>query len=207
MDFLYALVKSTRTQACSPVSVNAVYIHNNRSTLTSAHGIGYLIFMEVLRLGNETLRSKAVPVEEVTDEIRALAAEMFETMEKSDGVGLAAPQIGLSIRMFVLKADDGIKRVFINPQIIETSQELCSYEEGCLSIPKYYEDVVRPERITVQAKNENGRRFTLEADGFLARVIQHEYDHLEGVLFIDRIDPAKKAKIEEKFLKKALKEA
>jgi len=163
--------------------------------------------MEVLRLGNETLRVKAVPVEEINDEIRALAVEMFDTMEKSDGVGLAAPQIGKSIRMFVLKADDGIKRVFINPQIIETSQELCSYEEGCLSVPKYYEDVVRPERITVQARNENGRRFNLEADGFLARVIQHEYDHLDGVLFIDRIDPAKKAKIEAKFLKKAQKEA
>ncbi len=178
-----------------------------RQTLTRGLLIGYFNGMEVLRLGNETLREKAVPVGEITDEIRALATEMFATMEKADGVGLAAPQIGKSIRMFVLKADDGVKRVFINPQIIETSQETCSYEEGCLSIPKYYEDVIRPERITVQARNENGRRFTLEADGFLARVIQHEYDHLEGVLFIDRIDPAKKAKIEEKFLKKAQKDA
>jgi len=178
-----------------------------RATLTRDVPIGYFMGMEVLRLGNETLRVKAVPVEEINDDIRALAAEMFETMEKSDGVGLAAPQIGKSIRMFVLKADDGIKRVFINPQIIETSQEQCSYEEGCLSVPKYYEDVIRPERVTVQARNENGRRFNLEADGFLARVIQHEYDHLDGVLFIDRIDPAKKAKIEAKFLKKAQKEA
>lgn len=147
-----------------------------------------------------------MPVEEINEEIRALVDEMFDTMVKSDGIGLAAPQIGKSIRLFVVRADDGIKRVFINPQIIATSQEMCSYEEGCLSIPKYYDDVIRPERVTVQARNENGRRFTLEADGLLARVIQHEYDHLEGILFIDRIAPEKKAKVEEKFRKKAAKE-
>jgi len=161
--------------------------------------------MNVLHLGNETLRQKAVPVEEITDEIRALVSEMFDTMEKEEGVGLAAPQVDRSIRLFVVKADDGVKRVFINPQIIATSQETCGYEEGCLSIPKFYEEVIRPERVTVQAKNENGRRFTLEADGFLARVIQHENDHLDGILFIDRIAPDKKEKIEQKFLKHAEK--
>jgi peptide deformylase len=161
--------------------------------------------MNVLHLGNETLRQKAVPVEEITDEIRALVSEMFDTMEKEEGVGLAAPQVDRSIRLFVVKADDGVKRVFINPQIIATSQETCGYEEGCLSIPKFYEEVIRPERVTVQAKNENGRRFTLEAEGFLARVIQHEYDHLDGILFIDRIAPDKKEKIEQKFLKHAEK--
>ena len=159
--------------------------------------------MTVVRLGNDILRQKALPVEEITDEIRELSREMLVTMEEADGVGLAAPQIGKSIRMFVVKADDGVERTFINPQIIATSNELVGYEEGCLSIPKNYEDVIRPEKITIQARNEKGRRFTLEADGFLARVIQHEYDHLEGVLFIDRIDPAKKAKIEQKFLDKA----
>ena len=164
--------------------------------------------MNVLHLGNETLRQKAVPVTEVTDEVRALVREMFVTMETEEGVGLAAPQIGQSIRLFVVKADDGVERTFINPQIIATSQETSVYEEGCLSIPKIYEDVVRPARITVQALNERGRRFTLEADEFLARVIQHENDHLDGILFIDRIPPAKKQKIEQKFLKtEAEKEA
>ena len=158
--------------------------------------------MEVITLGNETLRIKAAPVPEVTDEIRSLIREMFIVMEKADGVGLAAPQIDLSIRLFVLKADDGIERAFINPQIIQTSPETCSYEEGCLSVPKVWEKVIRPEKITVQALNERGRPFTLEADGLLARIIQHEYDHLDGILFIDRIDPAKKAKAEERFLKK-----
>lgn len=159
--------------------------------------------MKVVHLGDEILRQKAVPVETIDDEIRELAREMFITLQKEEGVGLAAPQIGKSIRMFVVKADDGVERVFINPQIIATSSEQVTYEEGCLSIPKLYEDVVRPERITIQAQNEKGRRFNLEADGFLARVIQHEYDHLEGILFIDRISADKKAKIEAKFLKKA----
>jgi len=162
--------------------------------------------MKVIQLGNETLRQKALPVEEINDEIRLLVREMFETMEREEGIGLAAPQVDKSIRLFVVKADDGIERTFINPQIIATSQETESYEEGCLSIPKTYEDVIRPSAITVQAKNERGRRFTLEADGLLARVIQHEYDHLEGILFIDRIKADKKEKIEQKFLKNAIQQ-
>jgi len=160
--------------------------------------------MKVIQLGNETLRRKALPVEEINDEIRLLVREMFETMVREEGIGLAAPQVDRSIRLFVVKADDGIERTFINPQIIATSQETESYEEGCLSIPKTYEDVIRPSAITVQARNERGRRFTLEADGLLARVIQHEYDHLEGILFIDRIKADKKEKIEQKFLKNAI---
>lgn len=161
--------------------------------------------MKVLQLGNDILRQKAVQIDDINDDIRALAKDMFETMTVEDGIGLAASQIGQSIRLFVVKADDGVERTFINPQIIATSQETISYEEGCLSIPKTYEDVIRPETITVQAKNERGRRFTLEASGLLARVIQHEYDHLEGILFIDRIAADKREKIEQKFLKKALK--
>ncbi len=162
--------------------------------------------MKVIQLGNETLRQKAIPVEEINDDIRSLVRDMFITMEEAEGIGLAAPQVEKGLRLFVVKSDDGIERTFINPQIIATSQETESYEEGCLSIPKTYEDVVRPSVITIQAKNEKGRRFTLEADGLLARIIQHEYDHLEGILFIDRISADKKEKIEQKFLKKNLKE-
>lgn len=159
--------------------------------------------MKVYTLGNEVLREKAVPIDTITDEIKALIPEMFKTMENQNGIGLAAPQIGKSIRLFVVKIDDEVERVFINPQIIATSTETCSYEEGCLSVPKYYESVTRPETIVVQALNEKGRRFTIEADGLLARVIQHEYDHLEGILFIDRIPQAKKDKISQKFAKQA----
>lgn len=150
-------------------------------------------------MGNPVLREKSLPVEEVNDEIRSMIAEMFDLMIEAQGVGLAAPQVGKLLRMFVIIADDEIRRVFINPQIIATSQNLVPYEEGCLSIPKVYENIMRPEKITVNALNEKGKPFTLEADGLLARIIQHEYDHLEGMVFIDRGDPDFKKKTEESF--------
>lgn len=158
--------------------------------------------LEITKLGEEVLRQKAQPVAEVNDEIRQLAEDMFETMTEADGVGLAAPQIGKSIRMFVLIADDDVRRVFINPQIIKTSEELGDYDEGCLSIPQVYETIQRPVAVTVQALNENGKAFTLEADGLLARIIQHEYDHLDGIVFIDRGDKAFAEKTTAQFKKR-----
>lgn len=146
------------------------------------------MLLDITKLGEDILRQKAEPVKEINDEIRQLANDMFETMIAADGVGLACPQIGKSLRMFVLIADDDVKRVFINPQIIKTSAEVSEYDEGCLSIPQVYETITRPVAVTVQAYNENGRPFTLDADGFLARIIQHEYDHLDGILYIDRGD-------------------
>jgi len=159
--------------------------------------------MKVCKLGDAVLRTKADPLAEVTEETQLLIQQMFKTMDEENGIGLAAPQVGVSVRIFVLKADDEIPRVFINPQIIQTSPETGLYEEGCLSIPGFYEEVVRPLKITVQAINERGRPFTLEAEGLLARVIQHENDHLDGILFIDRIDSQKKTRIETKLTKKA----
>ena len=159
--------------------------------------------MKVLTLGDELLRQKSLPVEEVTPEIKALAEEMFTTMIQEQGVGLAAPQVGILKRMFVLIADDDVRRVFINPQIISTSTEVSEYEEGCLSIPKVYEKITRPVKVTVQALNENGKPFTLEADGLLARIIQHEYDHLEGILYIDRGDKDFAEKTTAQFKKRA----
>ncbi len=153
--------------------------------------------MTVVTLGNDVLRQKCVPVENVTEEHAKLAEEMFELMDASDGVGLAAPQVGLPIRMFVLMSDDNVRRVFINPQIIATSTEICEMEEGCLSIPGLYEKIQRPAKVTVQALNEKGKPFVLEADGLLARIIQHENDHLDGILYIDRGDPLFKFKAEE----------
>jgi len=158
--------------------------------------------LKIYKLGEDVLRQVAKPVEEVTEKHKKLAEEMFETMEAANGVGLAAPQVGLSIRMFVVIADDDVRRVFINPQIISTSQELTPYEEGCLSIPEVYESIMRPKTVTVQALNEFGKPFTLEADGLLARVIQHEYDHLEGHLFIDRGDKEFAEKTAEKFARR-----
>lgn len=162
--------------------------------------------MKVRTLGDPVLREKAQPIEEINDEIRALAQKMLVVMKETDGIGLAGPQVGISQRIFVVRADDGIDRVFINPQIIETSQETCGYEEGCLSIPGYYEQVERPKQVTIQALNEKGRRVTMETQGLLARVVQHENDHLNGTMFIDRIDTKKKEKIETKFQKKTLLE-
>ena len=161
------------------------------------------MILDVVKLGEDVLRQKAQPVPEVNDEIRQLAEDMFETMIENEGVGLAAPQIGKSLRMFVLIADDDVRRVFINPQIIQTSSETSEYDEGCLSIPQVYETIVRPVRVTVQALNEKGKPFTLDADGLLARIIQHEYDHLDGILYIDRGDQDFAKKTEAQFKKRA----
>ena len=165
------------------------------------------MILDVVKLGQDILREKSEPIPEVTDEIRTLAEDMFETMIATDGVGLAGPQIGKNIRIFVAIADDDVRRVFINPQIIKTSEELSDYDEGCLSIPQVYETIRRPAKITVQAINEHGKPFTLEADGLLARIIQHEYDHLEGILFIDRGDKDFAEKTEEQFKRRAQRSA
>ena len=161
--------------------------------------------MDIVHLGEQLLREKSQSVEEVTPELLDTIEEMFKTMDAHNGVGLAAPQVGILKRFFVITADDGIRRVYINPQIIGTSQKLCEFEEGCLSIPNVYEKIIRPEKVTIQAINEKGKPFVQEADGWLARIIQHEYDHLEGILYIDRGDEDFKEKVISHFEKKALR--
>jgi len=164
--------------------------------------------MKIYKLGEEILRQKCSPVEEseINDEMRSLFAEMFKTMDEAEGVGLAAPQVGIAKRFFVVTADDGIRRVFINPQIIKTSAEMCEYDEGCLSLPGFDETIIRPKEVTVTALDENGKQFTLDADGLLARVIQHENDHLDGIVYIDRGDPEFAAKVSAQ-MKKRLERA
>ncbi|MCA1950854.1 MAG: peptide deformylase [Treponema sp.] len=151
--------------------------------------------MEIVTLGNDVLRQKALPLQDIDDTVKALAQEMIETMHRGRGIGLAGPQVGLLQRIFVVQLDGESPRVFINPTIIGTSPETSQYEEGCLSIPGMYADVTRPEKVTIQAWNERGRPFTLDAEGLLARVIQHEYDHLEGILFIDRLSAPKRNRL------------
>ncbi|MGI5058841.1 peptide deformylase [Treponema pectinovorum] len=153
--------------------------------------------MKIYKLGEDVLRKKSVPVEqsEINDDLRKFINEMFDTMDEAEGVGLAAPQVGVSKRFFVITADDDVRRVFINPQIIYTSNELCDYDEGCLSLPGFDEKITRPAKVTVSALDENGKAFTLEADGLLARCIQHENDHLDGIMYIDRGDPEFAAKV------------
>jgi peptide deformylase len=158
--------------------------------------------MEVLILENKPdsekdrlLRQKAVPVKNIDDEIGQIAENMLKIMYNGKGIGLAGPQVGVLKRIFVTHAEGDGPRVFINPSITWTSQELVNYEEGCLSLPGVYAEVKRPGKIKIQAWNEKGKAFTLELSGILARVVQHEYDHLEGVLFIDRINETKREKL------------
>jgi peptide deformylase len=158
--------------------------------------------MDILTLGNELLRQKAETIRPIDTRYRKIAEAMIEILHKGRGVGLAGPQIGLMKRIFVVYVEGDAPRVFINPSIIETSQDQVKYEEGCLSIPGLWADVIRPSRVRVQAWNEKGRPFTLDASGILARVILHEYDHLEGVLFIDRISEPKRNRILTKFEKR-----
>ncbi len=151
--------------------------------------------LEVVTIGEEVLREQAEKIESFGSELRLLAEAMIETMHVEDGIGLAAPQIGASKRMFVVHISGDEPRVFVNPEIIETSQEQTEYEEGCLSVPGVYAEVVRPEQVTVQAQTVEGKSFTLKTDGLLARVIQHEYDHLKGILFVDKLDPEKRERV------------
>jgi peptide deformylase len=155
----------------------------------------YMGKIEILTLGNELLRQKAEAVRLIGPEYHKIASDMIDAMHQGKGVGLAGPQIGLMERIFVVHVEGDIPRVFINPSIIETSPHRVKYEEGCLSVPGIWADVLRPARIRVQAWNERGRPFVLETEGILARVIQHEYDHLEGILFIDRLSKAKQEKL------------
>jgi len=151
--------------------------------------------MKILTLGNELLRQKARKIETIGPEYEKIARELIDTLHAGEGVGLAGPQVGLLERIFATHVLGDIPRIFINPSILETSQETLKCEEGCLSIPGVFTDVIRSKAIKIQAWNERGRPFTLEAEGILARVILHEYDHLDGILFIDRIPEHKRDRI------------
>jgi peptide deformylase len=161
--------------------------------------------MEILLLGNETLKQKAEPIKHIGPEYIKIAEDLLSALHRGKGIGLAGPQVGLLERIFAIHVEGDEPRIFINPSIIETSQELQKYEEGCLSIPGIYADVVRPESVKVQAWNEKGRPFTMEASGILARVILHELDHLEGILFIDRLSEQKRNRILAKMEKTAMR--
>jgi len=141
--------------------------------------------------GDPVLRRKADAVPEVTPEIRDLIEAMFATMYVEEGVGLAAPQVGRSVRVFVLDVEDEdrprVKQAFVNPVLVDRSNETDVSEEGCLSIPTLRADVKRPARAVVEALDADGKPFRMEAEGLLARAIQHEVDHLDGILFLDRL--------------------
>ncbi len=150
--------------------------------------------LSIITIGDPLLAKTSSLVPDVNADIRRLVEQMFETMG-TRGIGLAAVQVGEAIRLFITRAPRDQARVFINPDILETSLEEETFEEGCLSVPGLYTDMVRPASVRVQAWNEKGRPFTLTADGMLARVIQHELDHLNGILFVDRLEPKRRKRL------------
>lgn len=158
-------------------------------------------------LPDPLLRQQSKPVETVDSEIQRLADDMLETMYDAPGIGLAAIQIGVARRMLVidLSRDDEENKpqVFINPEILKVSDDVSTYEEGCLSIPDYYAEVERPASLTVGYVDRDGKQQAVEADGLLATCLQHEIDHLNGVLFIDHISRLKRDMVIKKFTKLA----
>lgn len=152
---------------------------------------------EIKTYGAQVLRNVSEEVSEITDEIRELLDEMVETMHEVKGVGLAAPQVGVNIRAFVIDIGDGKVRKVINPKI-EFSTETEDNEEGCLSVPGIYRNVCRPKTIKVTYLNENGEVVVEEASDLLSRAFQHENDHLDGILFVDKISPVAKRLITKK---------
>lgn len=149
---------------------------------------------EIRLLGDPVLRAEARPVAEITAETLVLIDDMLETMYAADGVGLAAPQVGVGVRVMVADSrEDGRAPVaLVNPQILERSEDTERGEEGCLSIPGVTDIVERAARVVIEGRGRDGQVRRVEADGLLARILQHEIDHLDGVLFFDRLSPLKR---------------
>lgn len=158
--------------------------------------------LNVLIYPEDHLKIVCDPVPAVTDETRKIIDDMFDTMYQEEGIGLAAPQVDILQRIITIdvEGDKQNQLVLINPEILESSGET-GIEEGCLSIPGFRALVPRKEKVTIKALDRNGEEFTLSADGLLAICIQHEIDHLNGILFVDYLSPLKRQRIKEKLLK------
>ncbi len=163
--------------------------------------------LPLILLPDPVLRQKSLPVEQVDEEVNRLVDDMLETMYDAPGIGLAAIQVAVPRRLLVIdvsKDDEpSDPRVFINPEIVSRSDESSVYEEGCLSIPDYYAEVERPASLTVRHLDREGHEKVTEADGLLATCLQHEIDHLDGVLFIDHLSKLKRDIVVRKFTKLA----
>ena len=165
----------------------------------------------IVHLPDPVLRQKSADVERVDPDLDALVSDMLETMYDAPGIGLAAIQLGIPRRLLVIdvsdKEEERRPQVFINPEIVASSDDRSAYEEGCLSIPDYYAEVERPARVTVKHLDREGKEAMTEAEGLLATCLQHEIDHLEGVLFIDHISKLKRDMVIRKFSKLAKQRA
>jgi peptide deformylase len=169
-----------------------------------------MALLRIVEVPDPLLRQKSTPVETVDDELRILIADMFETMYAAPGIGLAAIQVGIPKRVLVIDLQEPEEeggepvsdpRVFINPEIVEHSDTPVPYTEGCLSVPDQYADVDRPDRIRARWLDENGERHDEVIEGLLATCLQHEMDHLEGILFIDHLSRLKREMILKKLAK------
>jgi len=164
-----------------------------------------MAILPVLRFPDERLRTKAQPVDEVNDDIRKIVSDMFDTMYAENGVGLAATQVNIHKRIVVIDVSEGKEQsyVLINPEIIEKSPQTVINEEGCLSVPGCYAKVDRAVNVKIRAQNELGEFYELEGDELLGICIQHELDHLNGILFVDYLSPLKRKRIQTKLEKEA----
>ncbi|GAA6205525.1 peptide deformylase [Thalassotalea sp. SU-HH00458] len=164
-----------------------------------------MAILDVLRFPDERLRTKAAPVAEVNEDIKNIVADMFETMYAENGVGLAATQVNIHQRIVVIDVSEDKEQsyVLINPEIIKKNDEIMINEEGCLSVPSNYAKVERHTEVTVRALDINGEVFELDATELLSICIQHELDHLDGVLFVDYLSPLKRKRIQTKLEKEA----
>ena len=163
--------------------------------------------LPVVVYGHPVLRKVAKEIDQDDENLDQFIVDMFETMYDSDGIGLAAPQVGNSIRLFIIDATPledeepemkDFKKVFINPQIVEKNGDVSAFNEGCLSIPNLREEVVREPKINITYYDEEFNFYDEEYDGTLSRIIQHEYDHLDGIMFTDLVSPLKKRLIKGK---------
>jgi peptide deformylase len=162
---------------------------------------------DILVLPDKRLRDVSKPVDAIDGGVKKLVEDMFDTMYDAPGIGLAAIQIGVPLRVVTMdlskKDDEKAPEVFINPEIVAETAEKSVHEEGCLSIPEYYEEVERPAGVTVRYLDLDGKRHEVEAKGLLATCLQHEIDHLNGVLFIDRLSKLKRDRVLKKYTKAA----
>ena len=162
--------------------------------------------LKVRKYGDPVLRRKAEPVKEITPEIRHVLADMVDTMYDETGIGLAAPQVGISLRLMVVADEDArAAQALVNPVIADRRGEATA-EEGCLSVPGIFAPVTRSEWVRVAAQDVEGHRLTIEARGLRARVLQHEMDHLDGILFIDRLDAMARDRIKRRIKKEGFPE-
>jgi len=161
--------------------------------------------LDILIAPHPTLKQKAAPVAAVDDRIRGLADDMLETMYAAPGIGLAAPQVGVLERLIVVdvarEGEEPAPMVLINPEILWQSEELAEYEEGCLSLPEQYAPVSRPARCRIAYTDRDGARQEAEAEGLLSTCLQHEIDHLDGILFTDHLSPVRRSMIMRKLAK------